>query len=68
MISHGTLLGWLRHCDFLPHTHDLDFAAPFAYFSEDWLRLVYNLSQPQLALRFGKHVTWTLMTLLIGIG
>ena len=27
-LSHGSLLGWFRECEFILHTHDIDFGVP----------------------------------------
>lgn len=56
MMSSGTLLGWLRHCDFLPHTPDLDFAVPAAAITPAWIQLARNLTYPFLQLVLGQRV------------
>ena len=28
-LSHGSLLGWQRECDFIIHTHDVDLGVPY---------------------------------------
>jgi hypothetical protein len=30
-LSHGTLLGWYRECNFIAHTHDVDLGVPYEH-------------------------------------
>ncbi|KAI1721079.1 fukutin [Ditylenchus destructor] len=37
VLSSGTLLGWRRECDIIPHTHDVDFAALVSEYSHSFM-------------------------------
>ncbi|CAD5232868.1 unnamed protein product [Bursaphelenchus xylophilus] len=34
----GTLLGWFRECDIIPHTHDIDFAIRFNEYKSEFFK------------------------------
>ena len=52
-LARGTLLGWLRQCDFIPHTSDIDFGAFHSDLTPEWLDLMENLTDPFFKHRFG---------------
>ncbi|KAI1729514.1 fukutin [Ditylenchus destructor] len=65
VLSAGTLLGWRRECDIIPHTHDVDFAALASEYSQPFMDKLkkYELGKFRPMYIFGRTVLKSTMAI-----